>query len=219
MAAKKPAPNTDQVFDAEVFRPPTDEELQIARDNRSFLAMTHIPEGVKPKAESEQSDLNDPQIAYPITIPTACDWTLHYYPVKQDKPARLIVSMGEELFGRTGHEDKDQVAVRQTAQQQTVQTAMEVVDFGLLQGWQGFRIDEGTELMKWAAWAYLDSMGKAGDSGYKPTKHDILRAKNCEGIFNKSQQAFAQSSQATPMGSVTTDSGDDGTSGSNQTES
>ena len=81
MATKKPTVTPenqdDHVIDAEVFRPPSDEEIRIAVDSRSFLELSHVPAKTKPKAISEQADLNDPDIAYPITIPTSCDWTMH----------------------------------------------------------------------------------------------------------------------------------------------
>jgi len=53
--------------------------------------------------------------------------------------------------------------------------------------------------MKWACWAYLDSMGQSA-GGFKPSPHDTLRAHNCASLFNKAQQVLAQAKKATPSG-------------------
>ena len=211
MATKKPSTKkSEKVIDAEVFRPPSSDEMKIALDRRGFLAMSHVPGTAKLKALKDAESYNDPDIAYPISIPTECDWTLHYYPLKDKEPTHVVVSMGEELFGWTGRDDMNTDALKQTYQWQSVNTAIETINFCLQQGWKAFRIDDGTDLMKWAAWAYLDALGKGGDTGYKPTAHDKLRAKNCADLFNVAQKSFEKSKTISPMGSVDSHEDDEG---------
>ncbi len=194
---------------AEVFRQPSDEEIAIVRERRGYLEVSHKPPLATIKAADPQIDLNDPDVGYPIAVNTNSDWALQYYPKKGKNPARASVSAGQEVFGWTGEEDGDVDTMKGSYQLQGVSTTIELINFCLLQGWKGFTIVDGTDFMKWACWAYLDSMG-TGSSGYKPTAHDELRAKNCAGIFNKAQQFLAQAKKATPSGvSGTSDDTDD----------
>jgi hypothetical protein len=166
----------------------------------------------KPKAKLLKSiegpDLNSGSLGDKVYLYTDCGWSFVYHVAKDKLPAHIEVSAGVMV-----DETKLQQEVRElTHQARTFRTAIEIVDFLIVQGWEKFTIEEGSPALSWAVWAYLTQLEKAV-SGFKADEFDQLKLKNSKDLFTPIQESVVKLASgnvpAGPGGVVSTTEGDE----------
>lgn len=149
--------------------------------------------GLKSK---EGADLNTGEMGFPVKLQSDCGWSFLYYPPKDKESARVEIS--------SGLCEQDRGDEQATLQSKVFKTAIELVDFMLAQGWEKFKIEEGSPLFKWAVWAYLKHSGKTV-TGYKPTEEDKLKLKHSKYLFESKHKVGVAAPTLFPGGGSTTE--------------
>ena len=151
---------------SDALRDVTSEDKEYLKNIRPYIEIENSPKTAKLKAKSG-ADFNKKDLGDPVELRTKLGWLLFYYP-PSNGPARV------RLAKTWGSEEESDTDVDASVEKQALWTAVELVELVMNQGWDKFKLVEGSSDLTIKVWGYL-KYKKLSLSNYKPSKEDKER--------------------------------------------
>ena len=173
------------------------EDFATLGDMNAYIRIVNKPVTKNLKVESGP-DFNTGELGDPVLLTTDSGWAYAYH-IPKGKSGAWVEMAADRYQDSPVYEE---VILKSTHQAKTFRSAVELVDFLIGQGWQKFAIEEGSDALSWAVWAYLTHLGKPV-TGYKPTDFDQMRLDNSKDLFASVQKSVQELVNTTSFGPVT----------------
>lgn len=172
---------------------PTDLEY-LLRYRHPFLQIA----GVEPRAAGVAipEDSLDKLEHSPTLIQAETGWVFHYWPANEEFAAAISVSPGLHILNSI-HQELDIPPL--SIQRQAFETAVELAMIAKKEGWSGMHVLQGSENMRWAAWAAAQYVG-IPVHGYEPSEADQKRRERSTYCFEQLSKRFLSNTPTPTMG-------------------
>ncbi len=178
------------------------EDIATIVDLNAYIRIANKPRTASLKS-IDGPDLQSGDMGDPVMLNTDSGWMYSYHLAKGKTPAFLELSASSFQSVRAMAPEVEEM----THQAKTFRSAVEVVDFLVMQGWEKFTIEGGSPLLSWACWAYLTHIKKKV-SGYKPDDYDKVRLELSKELFDGVKRSIGQlEHQAAPAAATAFASG------------
>lgn len=152
----------------------TKEALEVLKDQKPFIELINHPDNKL----SGSTPINRGDLGDPAATQTDCGWVVYYYPPKNNLPARVRACMTDIKEEAVAPEFENL-----SIEHQTMRTAFELIGLLAEQGWENFKIEQGSPRFKWSVWAVCKHL-EANVTGFKAEAYHKNRLEHCGDILD-----------------------------------